>query len=104
RHTRVSRDWSSDVCSSDLGRRETLIVSTASGEPAQVAILPGNSRLPFLLAVVTSTSFLAPLVGAYPLSAVALAGVVAVALVWAWGLGRKVDEGPLDAGHGLQLP
>ena len=86
------------------GRRETLIVATASGGPMQVAILPGNSRLPFVLAVVTSASFLAPLVGAYVLSAAALAGIVAVALVWAWGLGRKTDEGPVDAGHGLQLP
>ena len=86
------------------GRRETLIVATASGGPMQVAILPGNSRLPFVLAVVTSASFLAPLVGAYALSAAALAGVVAVALVWAWGLGRKTDEGLVDAGHGLQLP
>ncbi len=57
-------------------RRETLIVSTATGEPAQVAPLPGNSRLPFFLAVVTSTSFLAPIVGAYALSAIALVGVV----------------------------
>jgi len=34
--------------------RETLIVSTARGEPSQVVVLPGNSVLPFLLAVGTS--------------------------------------------------
>src|SRR5690606_40760511 len=28
RHTRFSRDWSSDVCSSDLGRTEILKVHT----------------------------------------------------------------------------
>lgn len=85
-------------------RRETLIVSTATGEPMQVAPLPGNSRLPFILAVVTSTSFLAPLVGAYALSALALGGVVVVACIWAWTQGAKTDEGLIDAGQGHQLP
>lgn len=85
-------------------RRETLIVSTTTGEPAQVAVLPGNSMLPFILAVVTSTSFLAPLFDAYLLAGATLVGVVVVALVWAWGLGTKFDEGPVDAGQGLSLP
>ncbi len=57
-------------------RRETLIVTTAQGKPLQIAVLPGNSPLPFVLAIVTSTSFLAPLVKAYWLSALALVGVV----------------------------
>jgi cytochrome c oxidase subunit I+III len=85
-------------------RRETLIVSTASGEPAQVAVLPGNSVLPLLLAVVTSTSFLAPLFGAYMISGLALVGVVVISLVWVWGLGSKADAGLVDAGHGSMLP
>ena len=33
-------------------RRETLIVSTARGVPARMVVLPGNSVMPFLLAVV----------------------------------------------------
>jgi len=85
-------------------RRETLIVSTARGEPSQVAVLPGNSVLPFVLAVVTSTSFLAPLFGAYRLAGVALVGIVVLALIWAWGLGSRHDEGPVEAGHGVRLP
>ncbi len=85
-------------------RRETLIVSTARGTPAQVAVLPGNSFLPFLLAVVTSTSFLAPLFGAYLVAGLALIGVVAVALWWVWGLGSRGDEGPVNVGHGTMLP
>lgn len=85
-------------------RRETLIVTTATGEPAQIAVLPGNSALPLALAVVTSTSFLAPLFQAYLISALALVGVVVLALIWAWGLGQKAVEGPLDAGHGVMLP
>ena len=67
-------------------------------------MLPGNSVLPFLLAVVTSTSFLAPLFGAYLVSGLALLAVVALALVWVWGLGARHDEGPVDAGHGAMLP
>jgi cytochrome c oxidase subunit I+III len=85
-------------------RRETLIVDTTTGKPAQVAVLPRNSRLPFVLAVVTSTSFLAPLVGAYVVSGLALVGVAAVSLVWAWGLGSRTEEGLVDAGHGFRLP
>ncbi len=85
-------------------RRETLVVSTLRGEPAEVAVLPGNSALPFLLAVATSTSFLAPLVDAPLVAGVALAVVLALALIWAWGLGSRRAEGAIDAGHGLSLP
>jgi cytochrome c oxidase subunit I+III len=85
-------------------RRETLIVTTARGEPSQVVVLPGNSVLPLLLAVVTSTSFLAPLFDAYLVAGLALVGVVALALIWAWGLGSHADEGLIDAGHSAQLP
>ena len=87
-----------------VGRRETLIVDTTTGEPKQVAILPGNSGLPLPLAVATSTSFLAPLFGAYVLSGLALVAVVIIAMIWAWRLGAKEIEGPVDAGLGLTLP
>lgn len=85
-------------------RRETLIVATATGELSQVVVLPGNSILPFVLAVVTSTSFLAPLFGAYAVSGLALLGVVIVALVWVWKLAPRKVEGLVDAGHGARLP
>ena len=85
-------------------RREALIVTTARGEPSQVVVLPGSSALPFLLAAVTSTSFLAPLFDAYSVAGLALLGVIALALVWAWSLGARVDEGLVDAGHGAMLP
>lgn len=85
-------------------RRETLIVDTTTGTPAEVAVLPGNSPLPFVLAVVTSTSFLAPLIGAYWLSGLALLGVVIVALIWVWRLVPTTTEGPVDAGNGALLP
>ncbi|MFC6496314.1 hypothetical protein ACFP8Z_01490 [Gemmobacter lanyuensis] len=67
-------------------------------------MLPGNSILPFLLAIVTSLSFLAPLFGAHLVSALALVGVAGLAVFWAWTSGRKVDEGPVDAGLGQILP
>src|SRR3712207_3626295 len=35
RHTRYWRDWSSDVCSSDLGRRAALLVGDLDGEGGQ---------------------------------------------------------------------
>src|SRR5256884_4963416 len=43
RHTRCSRDWSSDVCSSDLPitRRRALL---ASGAAVAVASSPGSAR------------------------------------------------------------
>ncbi|GGW34564.1 cytochrome ubiquinol oxidase subunit I [Gemmobacter lanyuensis] len=92
------------LAGADRHRRETLIVDTATGAPAQVAVLPGNSILPFLLAIVTSLSFLAPLFGAHLVSALALVGVAGLAVFWAWTSGRKVDEGPVDAGLGQILP
>ena len=92
------------LANTSSNRRETLIVTTARGAPAQVAVLPGNSGMPFLLAVVTSTSFLAPLFDACIVAGVALLGVVALALIWAWGLGSRADEGLVDAGHGAMLP
>src|SRR5690606_17051838 len=53
RHTRFSRDWSSDVCSSDLPetrptpQKEPLVQeNTAKAEPAPVEQEPGNTPLP----------------------------------------------------------
>src|SRR5690606_39588829 len=36
RHTRFSRDWSSDVCSSDLAMTNILIVSSALAQEARL--------------------------------------------------------------------
>ncbi len=84
-------------------RRETLVVSTARGEPLQVAVLPGNSALPFVMAVLTSVVFLAPLVEAYRIMGLCALGVLALSLRWAWTAGGTADEGPLDAGRGAAL-
>src|SRR5690242_21115248 len=39
RHTRLTCDWSSDVCSSDLGLGETHALAVALGELADQAVL-----------------------------------------------------------------
>src|SRR6266542_5500660 len=47
RHTRCYRDWSSDVCSSDLPRgpsESTLIVPVPEVEPLIAAALGGSQR------------------------------------------------------------
>src|SRR5690606_23658836 len=41
RHTRFSRDWSSDVCSSDLGRLNLVELRLLAGRAALV-LAPGN--------------------------------------------------------------
>src|SRR5690606_39832623 len=41
RHTRFSRDWSSDVCSSDLGGRQ--ITATLTGLPRRVPLLAAKA-------------------------------------------------------------
>src|SRR6266511_6053734 len=45
RHTRFSRDWSSDVCSSDLQRRHRLVVRLRS-DRAQRGHGPGRGHDP----------------------------------------------------------
>src|SRR5690606_19352050 len=47
RHTRFSRDWSSDVCSSDLLRRYHMFTTSVANTPAQfagVAALNGDQQ------------------------------------------------------------
>src|SRR5690606_40114428 len=47
RHTRFSRDWSSDVCSSDLERRDDQFVPVERGSLAELANPPNDLlRLP----------------------------------------------------------
>src|SRR5690606_40324444 len=44
RHTRFSRDWSSDVCSSDLGRRPPPGKSSGDRPPVQGPTPPGPAH------------------------------------------------------------
>src|SRR5690606_39815017 len=44
RHTRFSRDWSSDVCSSDLSASIVAATGAAIHEPTSRTFIPRNSR------------------------------------------------------------
>src|SRR6202021_3410824 len=46
RHTRYWRDWSSDVCSSDLGGRVGLLTSSASGKAKRLRNNPSATLQP----------------------------------------------------------
>ncbi|WP_134727240.1 cytochrome c oxidase subunit I [Paracoccus luteus] len=85
-------------------RRETLAVSTARGDPLQVVVFPQNSVVPFVMAVVTSVIFIAPIFKLYWLMFVAAFGVMVLSMRWVWVLGSRHDEGALDAGRGVSLP
>lgn len=86
------------------GRRETLTVDVASGKPDAIVVFPGNTVLPIVMAFVTGGIFVGMLLKIYWLIPIAAAGVLALALRWAWSRGARPDEGMLPAGHGLSLP
>ena len=88
----------------DRNRRETLAVSISRGEPEFISVFPKNTIVPFVMAVVTSVMFMAPVFKWYWLMFIAAAGVTVLALVWAWANGSRRDEGLLDAGRGVSLP
>ena len=86
------------------GRRETLMVDVASGDPVALVVYPANTRLPIVLAAVTGLFFLALLLKAYWLVPVALVGVAALAWRWVWQLGQRSDEPAIAVGRGIRLP
>ncbi|MFQ6774621.1 cytochrome c oxidase subunit I [Cereibacter sphaeroides] len=86
------------------GRRETLMVEVATGRPASLVVYPGNSALPFQLALVTGLFFLGMLLKTYWLVPLALVGVAALAIRWVWTTAPGRDEGPQPVGLGLSLP
>jgi len=86
------------------GRRETLAVDITSGRPAEVVVFPVNTALPIIMALVTGVFFLGMLIKAFWLVPLAVVGVAALIVRWAWGLGSRTDEGLQDVGHGLALP
>ncbi|MBA3623512.1 MAG: cytochrome c oxidase subunit I [Methylibium sp.] len=86
------------------GLRETLAVDVTSGRIDHLIVLPGNSVLPILTALVTGLFFLAILVKVYWLAPLAAAGVAALGWRWAWVLGVRADVGPIDIGRGEMAP
>ncbi len=86
------------------GRRETLAVEPSTGRPEYLVVFPGNTALPIAMSAVTGLFFLSLLIKVYWIAPLAVAGVAALALRWAWGLGQREDLGPQDVGRGLALP
>ncbi len=86
------------------GWRETMAVDTTSGAIDHVVILPGNSRLPLITAVVTGGFFLSLLFGYYWFALLPLAGVAALAWCWLWVLGSRSDVGMVSIGCGQTAP
>ena len=86
------------------GWRETMAVESTSGAVDHVVILPGNSRLPLITAVMTGGFFLSLLFGYYWLALLPLAGVSALAWRWLWVLGALSDVGLVPIGCGQTAP
>src|SRR5205809_1156160 len=55
RHTRCSRDWSSDVCSSDLGSAAATVTAPAQGLDAVVVATPQAMIWPLIAICIYST-------------------------------------------------
>jgi len=86
------------------GWRETMAVDSATGTVEHVVVLPGNTRLPIVTAVVTGAFFLSLLFGYYWLALLPMAGVAALAWRWAWVLGSRSDVGMVSIGRGHAAP
>ncbi|WP_144183443.1 cytochrome c oxidase subunit I [Elioraea rosea] len=86
------------------GLRETLGVETSTGRIEQIVVLPGNSALPFIMALVTGGFFLSMLAGLYWIAPAPVLGVVVLACRWAWQGGARADVGPLQIGRGERAP
>jgi cytochrome c oxidase subunit I+III len=89
----------------DVRRRETMVTGALSAEPEQVAVLPGNTYVPFFAALFVGLFFVGVLAQFYPLAILGVVLATAAFVTWAW----KTPEGPggertIDAGLGLRLP
>ena len=82
------------------GLRETLAVCVTDGRLDYLAIVPGNSWLPFITAVITGLFFLAFLAGLYWGAVIILAVIAATGWIWARQIGSREDQGPIDVGLG----
>lgn len=85
-------------------RREVLVVEAASGRPAHVAVLPGNTILPFATALVIAGFVLMMLFGLYPAALLGLAGIALICWRWGANSGTSQDQGAVPVAPGLELP
>ena len=86
-------------------RREMLITDSLSGEPQQVAVLPGNTFVPLAAALCLALFFVGFLTKVWWMAGIGLVLALAMFLLWAWRGGDTEDtEDKLAAGEGLVLP
>jgi cytochrome c oxidase subunit I+III len=85
-------------------RMEVLGVDIVTGEPDQLVILPKQTYLPFVAAVVTGVFFLSLLFKLYWLSPLALLAAVLLFLAWTRDTAQDRDITALPIGHGLEMP
>ncbi len=81
----------------NLSRRETLVTTALDAEPEQRVILPGNSLVPFLLAVATTFVLISAMFNIVPViiwSAICLA----LLAVWHWPKGPEKSVEWVKAG------
>jgi cytochrome c oxidase subunit I+III len=86
------------------GQMETLGVDMITGQIDQVIILPRQTYLPLLTALVTGSFFLSVLFKFYWVALLMLAMVVICFLCWTRNTDSKVDTGPVDIGRGETAP
>ncbi|GGI81210.1 cytochrome ubiquinol oxidase subunit I [Polymorphobacter multimanifer] len=86
------------------GWRETMGSHMLTGRPEYIVLLPGNTLLPLLTAVMTGGFFVSILAGVYALAPVFLVAVAIWAWRWAWTTTNGNNFGVLAAGHELALP
>lgn len=91
------------VFKESLERRETLVSTILDGEPEMRAILPGNTVLPFIAAVVLTANLLSQM---FSLLWVEITAGLFLALlaVWFWPRGREMSMEWIKAGPPGALP
>ncbi|MCC5965230.1 MAG: cytochrome c oxidase subunit I [Natronohydrobacter sp.] len=85
------------------GRREFLVTSVGAARPDHVALLPGNTALPFVLSGSIGVFVLLMLAGLYALAGAALIPVAVLIWVWARGLAPRGALDGIEVAPGLTL-
>src|SRR5690606_12960627 len=75
-----------------------------SGRIDYLAVVPSNTLLPLVTALVTGAFFLAFLFGLYWLAALVLALLAAIGWICASRIASRADEEPVDLGLGASAP
>ncbi|WFE74317.1 cytochrome c oxidase subunit I [Roseinatronobacter sp. S2] len=86
------------------GRREVLVTSAGTARPCHVAVLPGNTALPLVLAGSIAVFVLLMLASLYALAAVALLPVAVLVWLWVRGMAPLGDLRAVTIAPGTTVP